>query len=480
LDNFYWNEFFPKIIFIQSNKNLGGTIYKISPKVRAMSADQDPDSSANQKKRVSTYDDEDGTVLAGALKTIEKRMDILNESSKSHAKRFVEKSIFVNTAQGQRKSTGFDGCSQELPEIQEISESEAKVEAPRDYPTSFDIFAKRDSGISNFLGRPLNTDLFELDRDLMGILANYGSIDDKDQCLNVLKIPELKQLMLKINEEIVKCSKLTHLLKSFLTGIRSYLRGRKVGVDIGKFLLGNCNAQCESPNPTRNIYDEEMLKVKRIFRDKVNINLGLKKMIEGLVPTKTISTDHPQSPWQRDLTIPLKTNSYFNFNKTPEDDSVYYGSTANSNHIASNFTSYENSTRDNHSQDAPKNVSLGKSCSQPQQTKFRTARSSFCTKKSHNVSAFRDSQESGNKIRKLQTEFDSNSERKIDFSIFLRRSKDKKLIKLVPLNSITVSVNNLTFNATKPTWPTPRPDGSCENLPTPTLGNPQNFNSKRY
>jgi hypothetical protein len=75
-----------------------GTIYKTSPKARAMSADQDLEGSADQKKRVSNYDDKDGTVLAGALKTIEKRMDILNESSKSHAKRFVNKSIFLNVA----------------------------------------------------------------------------------------------------------------------------------------------------------------------------------------------------------------------------------------------------------------------------------------------------------------------------------------------------------------------------------------------
>lgn len=314
----------------------------------------------------------------------------------------------------------------------------------------------------------------------MGILANYNSISDKDQCLNVLKIPELKQLMLKINEEVIKCCRLTHLLKNFLTGIRSYLRGRKVGVDIGKFLLGNWNAKCETPNPTINIYDEEMPKVKRTFEDELKINFGLKKMIEGLVPTKIISTDHPQSPRQRDLTVQLKTNSYFNFKKAPEDDCIYYGSPANSNHLASNYTSYENSPRRNDPQVAPKNVSLGKSCSQPKKTKSSTARSSFCTKKSHNVSASRDSQEPGNKIRKLQTEYDSNSERKIDFSIFTRPHKYKKNNKLLPMNSLTISVNNLMFNGIQPTWPTPRPDGSCENFPTPTLGNPQNLNSKRY
>lgn len=317
-------------------------------------------------------------------------MDILNQSSKSHAKRFVKKSIFVNATRGQRQSTGFDGDKQDLPDAQEISESEANLEAQRDSLVNSDIFAKRDTGITDFLGRTPNGDLFELDRDLMGILANYGSIGDKDQCLKVLKIPELKQLMLKINEEVVKCSKLTHLLKSFLTGIRSYLRGRKVGVDIGKFLLGKCNAQSETPSPARNLYDEELPEVRRTFEDQVNINMGLKKMIEGLVPTKTISTDHPQPPRQRDLTIPLKTNSYFNFQKSPEDDSVYFGvSPANSDHLAYNFTTYENSPRHNNSRDSVKHVSLGKSCSQPHQTKFHAARSSFCTKQSHNVSGFK-------------------------------------------------------------------------------------------
>ena len=73
-------------------------MFKIPPGFRACSVENDPSNTAKINKRVSNFDDQDSTVAAGTLKTIEKRMDILNEASKSHAQKFIKKSNFLNNA----------------------------------------------------------------------------------------------------------------------------------------------------------------------------------------------------------------------------------------------------------------------------------------------------------------------------------------------------------------------------------------------